>query len=95
MEQPGRNFKQPPRPKADSDIGAESNDFDNGPGEIQWKQPETMEQYHSMYEDRQGGEASVYDLNNLTDAMGYNAPHGPAKSGQANPGEAGSYGGGR
>lgn len=27
-------------------------------------------------------DTSVYDLNNLTDAMGYNSPHGPTRSGQ-------------
>lgn len=81
--QPGRNFKQPVRPFGpESGLGKEEADLDNGPGEIEWKQPETHEQYYSMYQQTQPGETDVYDLNNLTDAMGYNQPHGPAKSGQ-------------
>jgi hypothetical protein len=36
----------------------------------------------SSLEDALHGESAIFDDTNLTDATAYNAPHGPAKSGQ-------------
>jgi len=57
-------------------------DLEGGPGEIAWKQPESHEQYPSLYEQPQGGETSVCDMEQRKTADEYNSYHQPSTSGQ-------------
>lgn len=77
-------FVVPRKFRAESELSEDPQmaDVTSGPGEIAWKQPESHEQYPSLYEQPQQGEDVVCDMEHKKTAAEYNAYHEPSTSGQ-------------
>ena len=96
--QPGRNFKPLVRNYAtpESDQPIYQNPHESDAGTIDYQDSKSHEYpYVSWFEQVQANENVVEDLDNLKGAEGYNRYHDEHGDGQANPGEAGIYGGKR
>lgn len=57
-------------------------DVDTDPGTIAWKQPESHEQYPSLFEEVQQGEGDLCDMDHQKTAEEFNSYMQPSTSGQ-------------